>query len=79
MEPQHFEKYNLFNPYVTCPNGEPMQKMGGSPMEPDAGKWLCVSLLKPPCTIFSLGSNGDYSFEEAMLKATKCNIYTYDW
>lgn len=38
----------------------------------DGGKLLCdVSQLAPPCLIYSLGSNGDYSFEHDMLNVTK--------
>ena len=31
-----------------------------------------------PCTIFSIGSNGDWSFEEDILKRTKCVVETFD-
>lgn len=38
----------------------------------DGGKLLCdVSKLPTPCLIYSLGSNGDYSFERDMLNVTK--------
>jgi hypothetical protein len=38
----------------------------------DGGKLLCdVSHLPTPCLIYSLGSNGDYTFEQDMLKTTK--------
>lgn len=38
----------------------------------DGGKLLCdVSRLPEPCLIYSLGSNGDYSFERDMLNVTK--------
>jgi hypothetical protein len=38
----------------------------------DGGKLLCdVSKLPTPCLIYSLGSNGDYSFERDMLNTTK--------
>ena len=28
--------------------------------------------------IYSLGSNGDYSFEQSMLEMTQCEIHTFD-
>ncbi len=51
----------------------------------DGGKWLCMPLdyLLPegPCNIYSFGSNNDYSFEQAILNRTKCNVFTVrgDW
>ena len=80
--------YDLFDPFVThCPNGEVVKRMGGVVGDPydDGGKYLCMDLLrkeeekkKTPCTIFSLGSNGDFSFEESMLTVTDCDIHTFD-
>ena len=80
VEPRNFEKYNLFDPFVNCPNDEPLRRMGGDPnvMNNDGGKWLCMDILEPPCTIFSIGSNGDFTFEESMLNATECAVYTFD-
>ena len=81
-EPEKFAKYNLFDPFVSCPQGEPLQRMGGRTDDPqfdqDGGKWLCMGLLTPPCTIFSLGSQGDFTFEESMLNNTECIIHTFD-
>ena len=39
---------------------------------------MCVSLLQDPCVVFSLGSNGDYSFEESILDTTSCTVHTFD-
>ncbi|KAL4517156.1 hypothetical protein Ndes2526A_g00734 [Nannochloris sp. 'desiccata'] len=78
VEPKGFDKYDLFNPFISCPGGSAMQRLGGS-IQDDGGKWLCTDLLTTaPCTIFSLGSNGDFSFENAMLEATPCKIFTFD-
>ena len=41
----------------------------------DNGKWVCGlrSLLKrSPCIVYSFGSNGETSFEQDILRATKC-------
>ncbi|KAI3659303.1 hypothetical protein MP638_003519 [Amoeboaphelidium occidentale] len=52
----------------------------------DGGKWICGEFLKPrksnePANVvFSVGSNGDFSFEESMIKVLGSNtkIYTFD-
>lgn len=76
-EPQGFALYDLFNPYVTCPGGKKsMRRVGDTG---DGGKWLCNQLLETDdCVVFSLGSNGQYDFERALLKGTTCTIYTFD-
>jgi len=45
----------------------------------DGGKWVCnpACELKPGCVVFSVGSNNDFSFEEAM-HPYGCSIYTFD-
>jgi hypothetical protein len=35
-------------------------------------------LQRPGCVIYSFGSNGDTSFEEALLNTTKCSVWTFD-
>jgi hypothetical protein len=75
-EPHGHDRYSLFKPSISCPPGTSLSRYGG---EADGGKWLCDFVsLKAPCTIFSLGSRGDYSFEEAMLEATECDVHTFD-
>ncbi|KAI8925096.1 methyltransferase domain-containing protein [Entophlyctis helioformis] len=55
-----------------------------SDRHPDGPKWMCPEYLQTSeseqCTIFSIGSNGDFNFEEAMHKfvGNKCKIYTFD-
>lgn len=45
----------------------------------DGGKWLCaLSQLPERCVIYSLGSNNDFGFEEAMLRYTDCETHTFD-
>lgn len=47
----------------------------------DGGKWLCgveQTLNQDGCSIFSLGSNGDFSFEELMVNVTRCHVYSFD-
>ncbi|KAI8916814.1 methyltransferase domain-containing protein [Entophlyctis helioformis] len=51
---------------------------------PDGPKWMCPEYLETPddsqCTVFSIGSNGDFQFEESINKfvGNKCKIYTFD-
>jgi hypothetical protein len=45
----------------------------------DGGKLICdLGRLRPPCVIYSLGSQGDYSFERDMLRLTQCEVHTFD-
>lgn len=47
----------------------------------DGAKYFCdlsPSSLPAPCVIFSMGSEGDFSFEEAVLSSTACKVYTFD-
>ena len=76
-EPVGHKMYDLFQPYIKCPSGNKMMNRVGD--TGDGGKWLCDELLqKDECVVFSLGSNGQYDFERALLKQTKCKIYTFD-
>lgn len=75
-EPFGHLRYSLFKPTISCPPGTTLHRYGGSK---DGGKWLCsFSGLQAPCTIFSLGSCKDFSFEAAMLEATECAVHTFD-
>lgn len=66
----------MMSPFVTCPSHAPLTHYGS---DADGGKWICaVEHLQKGCVIYSLGSNLQYDFEEAMLAATPCEIHTYD-
>ena len=41
---------------------------------------MCINLgiKKAPCTILSLGSRMEFSFEEEMLRMTPCQVHTFD-
>lgn len=42
-------------------------------------KVICgLSHLESPCIIYSLGSNGNFIFEEAVSESTPCEIHTFD-
>ena len=69
MEPEGLTPFNLFDPWIfTCPDGSTPVRYGG---DGDGGKILCLGpeLQQPGCIIYSIGSNGDYAFEQEMLKA----------
>lgn len=75
-EPRAFELYDLFNPYIECPDGKSLQRIGD---EEDGGKWVCADMIKKnDCVVFSLGSNGQYDFERDLLGSTECHVYTFD-
>eukprot|EP00934_Nitzschia_sp_Nitz4_P007124 Nitzschia sp. Nitz4//scaffold57_size113557//67197//68502//NITZ4_003997-RA/size113557-snap-gene-0.54-mRNA-1//-1//CDS//3329554864//7114//frame0 len=68
-----------FHPEFTCPM---MQRV---PIEQkyDGAKWVCDPLRlsnKTDCLVYSVGSNGDPSFEEGVRKqiGTHCEIHTFD-
>ncbi len=75
-EPLGHAKYDIFNPYIGCPNGQHLKRVGDAE---EGGKWICTDLLKKKdCVVFSLGSLGQYDFERDLLASTECNIYTFD-
>ncbi|WPT12164.1 hypothetical protein PSENEW3n2_00003822 [Picochlorum sp. SENEW3] len=75
-EPLGFKKYDLFNPYIECPDGSALQRVGD---DGDGGKWICTEIVKKKdCVVFSLGSNGQYGFEKDLLESTECDIFTFD-
>jgi len=74
----HFEPHELLYPTFEC-DQQFVKRVGA---DGDGGKWMCTNFFKPEeeCTIFSLGSRGDFSFEEAIDKETggRCQIHTFD-
>lgn len=68
--------YDVIDDVMDCPG---MRRYGGTIEDPDGGKWLCgIENLPTGCNIYSLGSNGDFSFEESMVATTPCTIHTFD-
>lgn len=65
-----------FRDFYRCPGV--VEKVGRLS---DGGKWVCgveTLLQRLGCVIYSFGSNGDTSFEEALLNTTKCSVWTFD-
>ena len=47
----------------------------------DGGKWVCgpgFLLQSKSCVVYSIGSYGEVSFEQALLSMTQCEVYTFD-
>ncbi|PSC71017.1 Histone H4 [Micractinium conductrix] len=76
VEPDRHQRFNLFNPILRCPRGG-LVRLGN---DDDGGKFICGDerLQKPGCLIMSIGSHGQYDFEEAVLKDTACEVHTFD-
>lgn len=59
-----------------------LKKFGRENTIGDTGKFLCnadVIFQQPDCIIYSLGSNNQFDFEEAILREfPKCKVYTFD-
>ncbi len=65
-----------FRDIYRCP--AVMEKLGKLS---DGGKWVCgvdSFLQRPGCVVYSFGSDGDTSFEEAILNRTACAVFTFD-
>jgi hypothetical protein len=44
-------------------------------LQADGAKFMCsASNAQPGCVIYSLGSNGDVSFENDIIKSTPCQV-----
>lgn len=62
-----------FNPFINCTSGGPLVRLGS---DKDGGKYICLDeyLTRPGCIVYSLGSNGQYDFEEAILEASNSHV-----
>ena len=76
VEPMGGRRFDLFTPFIKCPDGQPPVRFGDSG---DGGKLLCADMLaSPDCVVFSLGSNNDFTFEDDILARTPCTVVTFD-
>lgn len=75
------KRFDVMMPAVNACN---LQRIGGE--EGDGSKFICgltdipqsLAQDKPKCTVYSLGSNGNYLFEEDVIARTPCNIEIFD-
>ena len=66
-------------PSIGCPGAALVRFGGNARRGGDGGKYLCnLGSLTQGCIIYSLGSNGDFSFERSMVRATPCDVHTFD-
>ena len=78
-EQKHIWFQNNLEPIINCPK---MQRIGGLG---DGPKWVCdpTTIAQKPggCLIYSVGSNGNYLFEEAWVQLSNktCEIHTFDF
>ena len=72
----HIYYQSNWEPTFSCAFEERIGKIG------DGGKWVCDAYRiaeSKVCNVVSVGSNGDWSFEEAMHKLNpRCKIFTFD-
>ena len=69
---------NHYEPEFICSLERRIGRLG------DGGKWVCnphVISSQPKCLVYSVGSNGDASFEAAILQdvSDKCEIHVFDF
>jgi Methyltransferase domain len=65
---------NNWEPSIRCTENRRVGHFG------EGGKWICdpdCLLVPQHCTIFSVGSNNEFSFEES-LQSHECQIFTFD-
>lgn len=59
---------------------EPITRIAeGGVVTGDGGKWIvAIAAMQPGCVIYSIGSLYNFDFENEMLRATPCEVYTFD-
>jgi len=69
--------WDFFLPAFQCPHK--VQRVGTMG---DGGKWVCglrEVAKQPSCVIYSVGINGESSFEAELLQSTNCQLWGYDF
>ena len=70
--------FALWKPIFSC---KEKMLLGGTG-KLDGSRFLCSSsafATRKPCIIYSIGSNGDFDFEDSLLQATQsCTVHTFD-
>ncbi len=72
----------LWGRFDASPGAQPCARLARYPADPaveDGYKFLCnLAALRPGCVVYSLGSNGQFEFEQLMAQATPCSVFTFD-
>jgi FkbM family methyltransferase len=72
-ESETFDLWWYFPPVITCPDRTRIGRIT------DGGKWVCnMKKMRKNCVVYSLGSAGDFSFEEAVHQRAGCIAHTFD-
>jgi hypothetical protein len=75
----NYTAWDLTPPAYGCPHD--MERIGRLG---DGGKWVCgISKLSEsskdkPCVIYSIGVGTDSSYEDEMLRRTRCEVWAFD-
>ncbi|XRB17673.1 methyltransferase [Pseudoscourfieldia marina] len=64
----------FWEPCIACKDEERIGRIG------DGGKWICDPqlVLSKPCSVLSVGSSNEFSFEREMVERFRCTIHIYD-
>jgi hypothetical protein len=74
-----YQRFDHFPVSIACPPNQALVHYGGWDGKGDGNKAFCdLSQLQEPCIIYSVGSNGDFSFEQSVLQHTRCDVFTFD-
>jgi hypothetical protein len=73
LKNKHRSMWELFWPVATCAREDRIGQLG------DGGKWICnVDKIQAPCTVYSIGSAGDITFEKVFSQYPGCDTFTFD-
>ena len=77
------DRFFPFEPMASCKSTTLVgqsKKLQNANQQDHAAKIICglEILQKPPCVIYSIGSNNVWRFEKSLLRETSCEIHTFD-
>jgi hypothetical protein len=75
--PVNNKRWDLLGPIEKCKDMEVYGSRSSSIRDNEA-KRACGLKSRQSCTIFSLGSNGQWEFENAIVASTNCTVWSFD-